>query len=47
MVQRAEDILVLVSGGTGKYPTVIPAFRRTVPVTREIERADGRLVSSV
>ncbi len=47
MVQRAEDILVVVIGGPGKHSAVIPTFGVTVPVTREIKLANGKCVNSV
>ena len=47
VVQRAEDIVVIVTGGPGKHSAVMPTFGVTVPVTRDIRRADGRAVRSV
>lgn len=47
MVQRAEDILVAVIGGSGRHSAVIPSFGVTVPVTREIKLANGMLAKSV
>lgn len=47
MVQRAEDMLVVVIGGPGKHSAVIPTFGVTVPITREIRLASGKRVSSV
>jgi hypothetical protein len=36
MVQRADDILVLVAGGAGKHSAVLPSFGATVSVTRQM-----------
>mgnify|MGYP000207784081 CR=1 FL=1 len=47
MVQRAEDLLVVVIGGPGKHSAVIPTFGVTVPITREIQLANGKRASSV
>jgi hypothetical protein len=47
MVQRAEDILVVVIGGPGKHSAVIPTFGVTVPITREIKLANENPASSV
>lgn len=47
MVQRAEDMLVVVIGGPGKHSAVIPTFGVTVPITREIRLANGKSAGSV
>lgn len=47
MVQRPEDILVVVIGGPGKHSAVIPSFGVTVPITREIKLVNGRAAGSV
>lgn len=47
MVQRAEDISILVLGGAGKHSAYIPTFGGTRPVTRALKRADGELARSI
>ena len=47
MVQRAEDIIVVVIGGAGKHSAFIPTFGATRSVTRALTRRDGQFASSV
>jgi hypothetical protein len=47
VVQRAEDIAVIVLGGAGKHSAYIPTFGGTRPVTRALKRADGELARSI
>jgi hypothetical protein len=46
-VQKAEDILLAVIGGAGKHSAFVPTFGATLPVTRALKTADGRLAKSV
>ncbi len=46
-VQRAEDILIAVIGGAGKHSAYVPTFGATLPVTRALKTADGKLAKSV
>lgn len=46
-VQRAEDLLIAVIGGAGKHSAFVPTFGATLPVTRALKTADGRLAGSV
>jgi len=47
MVQRAEDLIVVVMGGAGKHSAWIPTFGNTRAVTRALKHADGSLVKSI
>ena len=47
MVQNAEDLIVIVTGGAGKHSAYIPTFGNTRAVTRALKRADGELVKSI
>lgn len=47
MVQRAEDIIVVVIGGAGKHSAFIPTFGATRSVTRALTRRDGQFARSV
>ena len=47
MVQRAEDLIVIVVGGAGKHSAWIPTFGNTHAVTRALKHADGSLVTSI
>ena len=47
MVQRAEDIIIVVIGGAGKHSAFIPTFGATQAVTRALTRRDGGLAHSV
>ncbi len=47
MVQRAEDIIIVVIGGAGKHSAYIPTFGATKAVTRALKRKDGQLARSV
>lgn len=46
-VQRPEDLLIAVIGGAGKHSAFVPTFGATLPVTRALKTADGRLAKSV
>lgn len=46
-VQRPEDLLIAVIGGAGKHSAIVPTFGATLPVTRALKTADGRLAKSV
>lgn len=46
-VQKAEDLLIAVIGGAGKHSAFVPTFGATLPVTRALKTADGRLAKSV
>jgi len=46
-VQRPEDLLIAVIGGAGKHSAYVPTFGATLPVTRALKTADGRLAKSV
>ncbi len=46
-VQRPEDLLIAVIGGAGKHSACVPTFGATLPVTRALKTADGRLAKSV
>lgn len=46
-VQKPEDILLAVIGGAGKHSAFVPTFGATLPVTRALKTADGRLAKSV
>jgi hypothetical protein len=46
-VQRPEDILLAVIGGAGKHSAFVPTFGATLPVTRALKTADGKLAKSV
>ncbi|OGA42744.1 MAG: hypothetical protein A3G24_18180 [Betaproteobacteria bacterium RIFCSPLOWO2_12_FULL_62_13] len=47
MVQRAEDIIIVVIGGAGKHSAFIPTFGATQSVTRALKRRDGEYARSV
>ena len=47
VVQRAEDIAIIVLGGAGKHSAYIPTFGGTRSVTRVLKRADGELARSI
>ena len=47
MVRKAEDLLVIVTGGAGKHSSYVPTFGNTRAVTRALKRQDGELVQSV
>ena len=47
MVQRAEDIIIVVIGGAGKHSAYIPTFGATKAVTRALKRRDGQFAKSV
>ncbi len=46
-VQRPEDLLIAVIGRAGKHSAYVPTFGATLPVTRALKTADGRLAKSV
>lgn len=46
-VQRPEDLLIAVIGGAGKHSAIVPTFGATLPVTRALKTADGKLAKSV
>jgi len=47
MVQKAEDLIVIVTGGAGKHSAYVPTFGNTRSVTRALKREDGELVKSI
>jgi hypothetical protein len=47
MIQRPEDLIVVVIGGAGKHSAYIPTFGATLSVTQALKCADGRLARSV
>ncbi len=47
VVQRAEDIAIIVLGGAGKHSAYIPTFGGTRSVTRALVRADGEFARSI
>jgi hypothetical protein len=47
MVQKPEDLVVIVTGGAGKHSAYIPTFGNTRAVTRALKRADGELAKSI
>ena len=47
MIQRPEDLIVVVIGGAGKHSAFIPTFGATLSVTRALKCADGRSARSV
>ena len=47
VVQRAEDIAIIVLGGAGKHSAYIPTFGGTRSVTRALVRADGEPARSI
>jgi hypothetical protein len=47
VVQRAEDIAIIVLGGAGKHSAYIPTFGGTRSVTRALIRADGEPARSM
>jgi len=46
-VQQPEDLLIAVIGGAGKHSAFVPTFGATLPVTRALKTADGKLAKSV
>ena len=42
MIQRPEDLIVVVIGGAGKHSAFIPTFGATLSVTRALKCADGK-----
>lgn len=46
-VQKPEDLLIAVIGGAGKHSAFVPTFGATLPVTRALKTADGKLARSV
>jgi len=47
MVRKAEDLIVIVTGGAGKHSQYVPTFGNTRAATRVLKRADGTLAKSV
>jgi hypothetical protein len=47
MTQKAEDLIVIVTGGAGKHSSWIPTFGNTRSVTRALKREDGELIKSI
>ena len=47
MVQRPEDLVVIVVGGAGKHSVHIPTFGHSRSVTRPLKRRDGECAASV
>ncbi len=47
IIQRAEDLIIVVIGGAGKHSAYIPTYGSPRAVTRALKRADGRLAQSV
>ena len=47
VVQRPEDIAIIVLGGAGKHSAYIPTFGGTRSVTRALVRADGEFARSI
>jgi hypothetical protein len=47
VVQRAEDIIIVVIGGAGKHSAFIPTYGSPRSVTRALKRKDGKLAESV
>ena len=47
MVQRAQDLIVVVIGGAGKHSAYIHTFGATQAVTRALKTCDGALAKSV
>ena len=47
VVQRAEDIIIVVIGGAGKHSAFIPTYGSPRSVTRALKRKDGKLATSV
>ena len=47
MVQRAQDLIVVVIGGAGKHSAYIHTFGATQAVTRALKTRDGALAKSV
>jgi len=47
VVQRAEDIIIVVIGGAGKHSAFIPTYGSPRSVTRALKRIDGQLAKSV
>ena len=47
MVQRPEDLNIVVIGGAGKHSAYIPTFGGTRSVTRALARADGTYVRAL
>ena len=47
VVQRAQDLIVVVIGGAGKHSVFIPTYSSPRSVTRALKRRDGQLAKSV
>ena len=47
VLQRAENLIIVVIGGEGKHSAFIPTFGPTKAVTRALRRRDGQLARSV
>ena len=47
VVQRPQDIAIIVLGGAGKHSAYIPSFGGTRSVTRALVRADGEFARSI
>ncbi len=47
MVRKAEDLIVIVTGGAGKHSQYVPTFGNTRAATRALKRADGTLAKSI
>lgn len=47
VMQRPEDVLIIVLGGAGKHSAVVPTFGATRSVTLGLRRFDGQVVRSV
>jgi hypothetical protein len=47
MTQKAEDLIVIVTGGAGKHSSWVPTFGNTRAVTRALKRQDGELIKSI
>jgi hypothetical protein len=47
LVDRWEEIQVVVAGGSGKHSAFIPTFGATKPVTKAIVLRDGRPARSI
>jgi hypothetical protein len=47
LVQKADDLLIVVIGGAGKHSAYIPTFGATRAVTRALKRRDGGFARSV
>ncbi|HSQ05079.1 MAG TPA: UGSC family (seleno)protein, partial [Burkholderiales bacterium] len=47
IIQRAQDIIVVVIGGAGKHSAYLPTYGSPRSVTRALKRQDGQLALSV